>query len=224
MSEPLRFYMPHVLALAIGAVVAGGSASLVKERVETQALTNIGLVLAQSGQDWAEVQVDGLQVTLTGTAPDEATRFAALSAAGGVVDATRIIDAMEVAAAEAIQPPQFSIEILKNSDGLSLIGLVPAESDPTTILERARRIAGTAQITDLIESADFAPPPGWERALTFGLNTLDVLPRSKVSITPSRVAVTAVAATPEEKRAIERDLSRTAPAGIALSLNISAPR
>lgn len=224
MSEPLRYYVPHLVALAVGAGLAGGTGLVLKEQVETQALTNIGLVLSQTGQDWAEVQVDGLQVTLTGTAPDEATRFAALSAAGSVVDATRIIDAMEVEAAEAIEAPEFSIEILKNNDTLSLIGLVPAESDPTTILERARRIAGTAQITDLLESAEFAPPAGWERALSFGLSTLDVLPRSKVSITPSRVAVTAVAASPEEKRDIERDLNREVPAGIALALEISAPR
>ena len=220
----LRGYIPHALALAIGAAGSAGAALWVKEAVETAALTDISLVLAQTGQDWAEVQVDGLQVTMSGIAPDEATRFAALSAAGSVVDASRIIDSMEVEAAAAIAPPEFAIEILKNDGELSVIGLVPTESDPTTILERARRIAGTAQITDLIESADFAPPPGWERALSFGLDTLDLLPRSKISISPGRVAIKAVAATPERKREIERALNRDVPKGIALSLEIAAPR
>ncbi|MXQ09295.1 OmpA family protein [Alphaproteobacteria bacterium GH1-50] len=220
----LRGYIPHALALALGAGASAGAALWVKESVETAAMTDISLVLAQTGQDWAEVQVDGLQVTMTGTAPDEATRFAALSAAGSVVDASRIIDSMEVEAAAAIAAPEFAIEILKNDGELSVIGLVPTESGPDTILERARRIAGTAQITDLIESADFAPPPGWERALAFGLDTLDMLPRSKVSITPGRVAVSAVAATPERKREIERELNRDVPQGIALSLEIAAPR
>ncbi len=224
MSEPLRYYVPHFVALAIGAAGAAGSATWINDAVEAQALADIGLVLSQTGQDWTEVQVDGLQVTLTGVAPDEATRFAALSSAGSVVDASRLIDAMEVEETEAIQPPDFSIEILKNDSDLSLIGLVPTESDPNTILERARRIAGTAQITNLLESAEFAPPEGWERALTFGLSTLDILPRSKVTITPSRVAVTAVAGTPEEKRRIERNLNRDAPSGVALDLRISAPR
>ena len=219
-----RQYVPHVLALAVGAAGAVGAAFWVKDTVETAAITDISLILAQTGQDWAEVQVDGLQVTLTGTAPDEATRFAALTAAGTVVDATRIIDAMEVAAAAEIEAPEFAIEILRNDDGISVIGLVPTESDPATILERARRIAGTAQITDLLESADFAPPPGWERALAFGLGALDELSRAKVSITPARVSVTAVAETPEQKRQIERQLNRDAPQGVALSLDIAAPR
>ena len=219
-----RQYLPHTIALVAGLAGATGAAFWIKETVETAAITDISLVLAQTGQDWAEVQVDGLQVTLTGTAPDEATRFAALSAAGSVVDASRIIDSMEVAAAAEIEAPDFAVEILKNDDGISLIGLVPAESDPATILERARRIAGTAQITDLLESADFAPPPGWERALAFGLDTLDDLSRAKVSITPARVSITSVAETPEQKRQIERDLSRAAPQGVALALDIAAPR
>jgi len=220
----LRSYLPHALAILIAGTACLGVAFWAKERIEEKTATDIGLVLAQGGHDWAEVTTDGLQVALIGTAPNEATRFAALSAAGRIVDASRILDRMDVQATAAIRAPDFSIEILKNDNGISLIGLVPTESDPATILERARRIASTAQITDLLESADYAPPPGWERALTFGLNALDTLPRSKVSISPNRVAITAAATDLENKRQIERQLSRDVPTGVALELNISAPR
>ncbi|NNJ68315.1 MAG: OmpA family protein [Boseongicola sp.] len=220
----LRSYLPHALAILIAGTACLGVAFWAKERIEEKTATDIGLVLAQGGHDWAEVTTDGLQVALIGTAPNEATRFAALSAAGRIVDASRILDRMDVQATAAIRAPDFSIEILKNDNGISLIGLVPTESDPATILERARRIASTAQITDLLESADYAPPPGWERALTFGLNALDTLPRSKVSISPNRVAITSAATDFENKRQIERQLSRDVPTGVALELNISAPR
>lgn len=220
----LKSYLPHAVAILIAGTACLGVAFWAKERIEEKTATDIGLVLAQNGHDWAEVTTDGLQVALIGTAPNEATRFAALSAAGRIVDASRILDRMDVKATAALRAPDFSIEILKNDNGISLIGLVPTESDPATILERARRIASTAQITDLLESADYAPPPGWERALTFGLNALESLPRSKVSISPNRVAITAAAIDLEDKRQIERQLSRDAPTGVALELNISAPR
>ncbi|SMX23166.1 OmpA family protein [Boseongicola aestuarii] len=220
----LRSYLPHAFAILIAGTACLGVAFWAKELIEEKTATDIGLVLAQNGHDWAEVTTDGLQVALIGTAPNEATRFAALSAAGRIVDASRILDLMEVKATAALKAPDFSIEILKNNDGISLIGLVPTESDPATILERARRIAGNAQIADLLESADYAPPPGWERALTFGLNTLEAFPRSKVSISPNRVAITAAAADLNEKRRIERQLNRDAPTGVALDLNITAPR
>ncbi len=220
----LKSIAPHVVAIVLAASGCLGVAVWAKERVETKTATDIGLVLAQNGHDWAEVTTDGLQVALIGTAPNEATRFAALSSAGRIVDASRIRDLMEVQATAAIRAPDFSIEILKNDDGLSLIGLVPTESDPATILERARRIASTAKITDLLESADYAPPPGWERALTFGLNALESLPRSKVSIAPNRVSITAAAPDEDAKRRIERELNRDVPTGVALALNITAPR
>lgn len=216
--------LPHLFAIAVGAAGCVGVAFWAKYKIEADALTDLNLVLSQSGHEWTDVSVDGLSVTLTGIAPDEATRFAALSAAGRVVDATRIIDDMDVAAAAAIQPPEFSIEMLKNDDGVSLIGLVPLSSDPETIVEQVEQHSGSASISDLLESADFEAPAGWERALEFGIEALEILPRSKVSISPMRVAITAVAKDPDDKRRLERSLNRDAPSGLRLQLNISAPR
>lgn len=195
-----------------------------KDLVEAEALTDLDLVLSQAGHDWTEVTVDGLLVRLSGTAPDEATRFAALSTAGTVVDASRVIDDMDVTAAAAIRAPDFSIEILKNEDGISLIGLVPLISDPETIRARVQEIAGDTTVSDLLESADFDAPAGWDQALSFGIDVLDDLPRSKVSISPGRVGITAVAKDADDKRALERRLNREAPNNLRLTLNISAPR
>lgn len=223
-SRQLSQILPHVLAIVFAAAGCIGVAIWAKSLVESVAIRDIRLSLSQGGHEWVDVAADGLIVRLTGTAETEAVRFAALSIAGTVVDASRVIDDMTVKAAAAIKAPDFTIEVLKNDDGISLIGLVPLESDPDTIVQRVRGISGNAQITDLLESADFAPPPGWERALSFGLNALEALPRSKVSITPERVAITAVAKDAEDKRRIERQLDRNAPAGLALALNITAPR
>ena len=223
-TRNLSGILPHVIAILVAGAGCVGVAIWAKSVVETIAVRDLRLSLGQEGHDWVDVTADGLSVTLTGTASNEAVRFAALSVANTVVDASRVIDDMTVKAAAALDPPAFSIEVLKNDDGISLIGLVPLESDPETIVRRVRGVSGSAQITDLLESADFAPPAGWERALAFGLNALGTLPRSKVSITPERVAITAVAKDTEDKRRIERRLDREAPAGLALALNISAPR
>ncbi len=216
--------LPHVLAVALGAAGCVGVAFWAKDRIELQAMAGLNLALSQAGHDWVDVEVDGLSVMLGGTAADEATRFAALSAAGRVVDASRIIDGMDVVAAAAIQAPEFSIEILKNEDGVSLIGLVPTASEPAEIIERVAENSHGAPVSDLLESANFAAPQGWERALSFGIEALDFLPRSKVSINARRVAITSVAADRDGKAELERRLYRAAPAGLNLELNISAPR
>lgn len=223
-TRRLSQILPHVLAILVAGAGCLGVSIWARSLVETIAIRDIRLSLSQAGHEWVEIAADGLTVRLTGTADTEAVRFAALSVAGSVVDTSRVIDDMTVKAAEAIRPPDFTIEVLKNDDGISLIGLVPLASDPAAIVERVAGISGNGQVTDLLESADFAAPAGWDRALTFGLNALAALPRSKVSITPRRVAITAVARDAADKQRIERDLERQAPAGLALALNITAPR
>lgn len=173
---------------------------------------------------WAEVYADGLQVVLTGTAPSEAGRFIAISTAGTVVDAARVIDEMQVEAQAAIAPPRFSIEILRNDDDVSLIGLIPTGADRDDLLERIGRISSDDDIADLLESADYDIPDGWDDAVDFGIQALEALPRSKVSIDARRVAITAMADSEDSKRTVEARLTRRAPSGLRVTFDISSPR
>lgn len=193
-------------------------------RIEDTSHRSVVRVLLVDGHDWAETRVDGLIVTLSGTAPDEATRFQALKAAGSVVDDSRVIDEMTVAAAKTIAPPRFSIEILRNDAGVSLIGLVPAAMDRAAMAEVVTRISSGAPVTDLLESADYPVPGGWAQSLDFALDVLGRLPRSKISVASDRVEITSVAESSPAKRLLESELRRQAPDDISLFLNISAPR
>ena len=114
---------------------------------------------------WAEVQADGLQVTLSGIAPTEAIRFHALTTAGSIVDAARVIDEMEVEAQAAIAPPRFSAEVLRNDSGISIIGLVPTSTDRAATVKRFTKVAGDAEVTDLLEAADYPCPARLGRSI-----------------------------------------------------------
>ena len=209
--------------LAAAAVCLVGAGFVVKA-VEENSEYGVRLALDENDLTWAEVQADGLQVLLTGTAPTEAQRFKALSTAGGVVDAARVIDGMEVVDSASLQPPRFSIEILRNESGISLIGLVPTATDRDALLARLTPMAAGGTVTDLLETADYPFPDQWDRALTFGIRALESLPRSKVSIAADRVAITAMTDSADERRRLEVDLARRAPSGVRLVLDISAPR
>ena len=64
--------------------------------VEKRSLSAVTDALVTNEHSWVSVHIDGLRVELTGQAPDEATRFRALSVANSIVDAERIIDSMDV--------------------------------------------------------------------------------------------------------------------------------
>lgn len=209
-----------VCAALISLIAANMSVKLIEENSEI----SVRSALDERDLTWAEVQADGLQVTLAGTAPTEAVRFAALSTAGSIVDAARVIDEMQVKAAAAIAPPKFSAEILRNEAGLSIIGLMPANTDIDVLVDRFSTITGGTPVTELIEVAQYPEPDNWQAAFGFALTAMERLPNAKVSVEAGRVAITAIANSAEEKAELERRLNRAAPPGLRIALDISAPR
>ena len=211
-----------VILLAAGGAIWSGM--LAADRIERQSARDVGLALDLEGLDWAEVSVDGLLVSLSGTAPDEATRFRAASAAGGVVDAARLIDNMEVQAPDDLVAPAFSIEFLRNDDEISFFGLIPEEVDRDAIRAAVAAAAPDANVSDLLQTADFPTPEGWQAALDFAIEAVADLPRSKVSAAPQAVRITAITDSRAARASTEARLNVAAPADIALTLDISAPR
>ncbi|WP_066107689.1 OmpA family protein [Salipiger sp. CCB-MM3] len=221
----LSGYLIPTTAFVAAAALCVGTAFFSMQMIETASRQDVANALSRDGQDWAEVDVNGLQVFLIGTAPDEAARFRAMTVAGSVVDSARVIDQMLVADAEAIEAPRFSMEILRNDAGISVIGLVPTETDRERLLEvMSGMVSGPQQVSDLLEDADFPPPEGWRRAVDFAGRVLEELPRSKISVSAGRVHIKAMADSEAAKREIERDLRRRVPDGVDLSLDLSAPR
>lgn len=211
-----------VLGGAAGLAWMGATAAAVY--MEREALADVRLALDAGGYDWVEVRTDGLQVRLTGTAPTEVERFRALTQAGRSVDTNRIVDAMTVAAAEALTPPDFKIELLRNDDGISLIGLVPAAMDRDALLRSLRGETAAPHIIDLLETADYDMPPKWNEAIRLGLGATQLAQRAKISISPGAVHVTALADSAREKARMEAELRRAVPADVQLVTDISAPR
>lgn len=207
-------------AAGLSLIVAGISATVLEQGTEIA----VRRALDDAGFNWAEVVADGLRVELSGEAPDEASRFGAISHIGSVVDAARIIDQMEITPSQGIAPPRFSTEILRNDAGVSIIGLIPDGNNHENIIRQVENLVDGKEVTDFLETAAYPAPQGWTAALRYGLNALDLLPRSKISIEAGRVTITAIADSSEEKTALERQLKRMLPAAVHAEIDIAAPR
>lgn len=212
------------LAFAIALLLSIGVAVLAALRIEDRTTDAVAFAMREEGLGWVGVSADGLQVQLSGTAPDEAARFRALSRAGAIVDADRIVDTLEVAVADSVAPPRFSVEMLRNGDGISLIGLVPEETGREAVAEGIASVTSGVEVANMIETASYPVPEGWQEALDFGLQALTRLPRSKISVFDGRVVVEAVSDSPEERESFVRALERARPDGLDVVLDISAPR
>ncbi len=218
---------PAVLIAGIFAAAAALSvlaAWLALFTVENLTRTGVEKSLFLEGAEWASVDTNGLQVVLSGTAPDEPARFRALSAAGRVVDSGRVIDHMEVLPPQEITPPRFTIEMLRNEAGISMIGLIPAATNRAELSSRVQKIEGSGDVADFLESADYPQPESWRPALNYALMALDLLPRSKISMDADRVAIEAISDSAAQKADWEKKLKSQVPGGVKLVLDITAPR
>ncbi len=220
--------LSHLAAIAgvflLALLLAILTARVAVFRVEESTRHAVRERLYENGLIWAEVDTDGLQVYLAGTAPSEAVRFKALSAAGSVVDAARVIDQMVVEETAAVAPPRFSIEILRNDSGVSLIGLVPASISRKALVGDIRAALKGETVADLLESADYPVPKGWSEATGYAMRALRLLGRTKISVDAEHMHVIAMAESAEEKAKVEAELRRRRPENVALTLEISAPR
>lgn len=223
MRLPLTLTVAATFGLA--GILSLAAASFTATVIEDSTQKTVQAALDKEGLEWAETHAEGLNVFLSGTAPTEAERFLAMSKAGGIVDAARVIDNMNVAALAALAAPEFSVEILRNEAGLSVIGLIPEASDREALLARLKRsVEKDEQVADFMETAAYEVPVGWNAALRFSLNALKELPRSKISVSATEVRVTAMVDSAEEKQKLERSLHDDTPKGVELVLAISAPR
>ncbi len=222
MRLPQNLIAPAAFVLAAGlAVLAAFWASAAIEQRTASAVKSL---MTQEGLSWVQVETTGLQVRLAGTAPTEALRFRAMNLTATLVDSGRIRDLMDVIPARAIEAPRFSVELLRNDDGISLIGLVPSVEGEVALADEVASIAAGAQIADMLTKAEFPPPQGWDTAVDYGLRALRMLPRSKISIEAGRVTITAISGSEDEKRRYESQLASARPDGIIVALDISAPR
>ena len=211
--------LTFVAAGLLAVVVASASVKLIENYSEIA----VRDALDMESLTWAEVEADGLKVTIAGTAPDEAIRFRALSVAGSVVDAARLNDEMDVTSTALLIAPRFSAEVLRNATGISIIGLIPESTDRDAVIAAFQKMSPDP-VADLLETADYSAPQGWEDALAFAINAIADLPRAKVSVSAGRVAITAISDSAQEKAKLEAKLSRASPPGLRLTLNIAAPR
>lgn len=212
-----------LLAFALAALLSVLGAFWAAKAIEEVSERSVRRALTEEGFTFATAEADGLRVVISGQAPSEAQRFRALGVAGSIIDAGRVIDAMTVPDPAAIRAPDFSVEILRNDDGISLIGLIPAETGRDGILGKATVLA-PGNVTDMLETANHPAPDHWGAALDYALSALKDLPRSKISVSAARIAIAAITDSAEQKAQLEQRLRRSAPSGVVLSLDVSAPR
>ena len=176
------------------------------------------------GDAWLSVSADGTVLTLSGKAPDPAARRAALGRLGALPGGMTLNDTTRAGRADPVRGGDAArarpvLEILRNADGVTLIGRQPQA-------ELAGRLPafGDVPLIDMREVAAGAAPRGWPAARDLALAAARALQAGHVTARPGAVSVSASARGPVAAAALRARLRDARPAGVALRVDVSAPR
>jgi outer membrane protein OmpA-like peptidoglycan-associated protein len=179
--------------------------------------------LDRSGLDeWARVEMDGRAAVLTGVAPDEASRAAAIDALKGAVPGggiARVIDETDLRM--VVSPYVFEARL--EGERLTLTGYAPDRAAREAVLARAAQAFAGEVDAEAVEIASGAPPGSdWLGAVDFGLAQLVRLQEGELRLEDEQLTVVGAAASRRVANEIARQL-RQAPAPFTGRAAIESP-
>jgi outer membrane protein OmpA-like peptidoglycan-associated protein len=186
----------------------------------------------EAGYDWAQLIVDGRDITLAGVAPSAAARSAAYRVAAHLEgvrlarNRTTLRSALSTAASvENVAPaaaPAVPLALVLRSDGaqLTLVGDVPDGDSTAQLVEQARRRFAVADVIDELKRAQSTAPAQWPAAAGTALEALLFLEQGEARVDGSRIEVDGLAADPGLRARTRQTLLRGAPQGYTSAAQI----
>lgn len=140
--------------------------------------------LKADGLGWAQVAIDGRDVTLSGVAPDEAALKLAIDSADRVFG-VRVVDA-KVTIVPLVDPYVFSAA--RDGERVSLSGSVPSEESRAAIVSWAKKAMPTATVEDRLSIARGAPA-NFAAAAAFAVGQLADLKKGAAELAPAGYSI-----------------------------------
>ena len=214
-------YFSFFSAAVMSVLVATSAINFIEKNSRDQ----IKKELLSAGVDWAGVETMGLQVFLIGNAPDEADRFRALSIAGNVVDAERLIDQVNIVDNSDIEPPKLKLEIIKNGKDIYVFGIVPANFNKLDLIDSLQRqIGSSGTVKDFIEYSSNKEDRNWAMAVRFGLSVLEAVDLARLEIKSSILQGEVIVENSKQKDFLKKQWRNDIPKGLRQKINIKYPR
>ena len=199
-----------VLLTALAMLMRSGA---IEQDLQSKALDGLS-----ANHGWAQVALDGRDLTLTGVAPSEEAAAEALQIAEDAYD-------VRVAKSETTLLPiadPFTLSAVKEEGGrIVLSGSVPSEQVRNGIVEAARA-SGGGEVDDQL-ALNRGAPDGFFDLSTFGISQLKGLVSGSASLVNSDLSVEGLAATADDFGSIVSALAGSLPGGGKLASSSITP-
>ena len=101
---------------------------------------------SDSELSWLNITIDGTSVLVDGIAPNEASRFKAITIVSSVINSALITDRIEIKKDIILPKLNYTLEFLRDDDDITLVGFVPKAVKIEELLYDLRAISDSTSI------------------------------------------------------------------------------
>lgn len=214
MCRPFR-WMWGLLPLA---VLLAAAMFLRSESIEVDISKRAGQRLADDGQTWAGVTLDGRDAVLTGQAPSDDARQMAIESASRVFGLRLIADRSVLLPED--KPYRWSAQ--RDGNSLRLKGSVPSEEARARLVGAVRQTFPSLTVVDEMKLARGASTP-WASGTAFGLSQLARLVSGTVSLSGADYTIEGRSSDLSNYRQVVGQFPAGLPSGLTLSRQAVLP-
>ena len=219
-----------VLAVLVYTMVLG--VQWLSPRIEQDIAGRVTTGLAEQGLLWADVQVKGRDVVLTGEAPDAAAKAKAVNVATRVFGVSNVQDqltlagevsASAVVSGTAVVPVKkdvkkaakpavdYTLTIVKSGESIAFEGNVPDESSKKVLIDLAANRYGIENVDGTKLVVVEGAPAGWRSAVGAVLMHISNMEQANVVVSGTEVMISGTVIDKDFSDKMEADVSSVLP-------------
>lgn len=191
---------------------------------EKRMLQTLEEVTSNSDLNWLNINVDGMRVSVSGTAPDEANGFKAISIINSIINSSLITNEIQVKRDIILPKLNYAFELLRDDDEITLVGFIPTEVKLEDLISDLTDISKNISINNLSEVVEYPFLKGRKAALNYLVKSLKILPNSKISLSGNEIFITALSDSFEHGELIREKLTASKPDFFDLKIIVESPR
>jgi len=218
------FAIKYILAaLALAAFFMVSSFALVSF-YEEKTLRILKKATSDVELGWLDISANGRMVLVGGNAPNEGNRFKAITLISSIINPELIIDEIEVKKDSILPKLNYSLEILRDNNDITLVGFIPKKIKTDKLLSDLTAISENVSVTNLLETAEYPSSFDWEKRLNYVIDILSILPNSKISLLENKIVITALSESFEQGEKVKKKLRSLNPGIFEVEVNVAFPR
>ncbi|TKW60587.1 MAG: BON domain-containing protein [Blastochloris viridis] len=232
-----------VLAVLVYTMVLG--VQWLSPRIEQDIAGRVTTGLAEQGLLWADVDVKGRDVVLTGEAPDAEAKAKAVNVAtrvfgvsnvqdqltiagdvsGSTVSGTAVVPVKKEAAKTAKPAVDYSLTIYKAGESIAFEGNVPDESSKKVLMDLATNRYGSENVDGTKLVVVEGAPAGWRSAVGAVLMHISNMEQANVVVNGTEVMISGTVIDKDFSDKIEADVNQVLPKEykVAFAVDVVTP-